>query len=271
MSYNAWLYVYGRPTVLVDPSGLYRWRGVGEPHNLIEAYLETTHGGPGGWRIHREYQIPGAGGGRPDIIFIPYASTEHSSFHPSPLYVGGGFETPSGLTGYIYEIKPFDGPDSIARAQAQVSRYELELAATSPRLWDSLRPTGVGYDWRNLVWMPGYVPLPTGVAVLPFRDRSLAVWFAGSGAIMYADSDWTREYPDRIRRLPPYVFHAWREESEEVDQFQEAARAAPRGIPVRLPRPQDQEVLRVLLPIIPVVVWIAMGCPPFPVFAFPGR
>ncbi|MDH5647603.1 MAG: hypothetical protein OEZ01_16450 [Candidatus Heimdallarchaeota archaeon] len=41
------------------------------------------------------------------------------------------------------------------------------------------------------------------------------VWYAGSGAIMWADSRWVKTNPERIRKLPPFVVQKWDEHSDD--------------------------------------------------------
>ena len=266
MSYNGWLYVLGNPVNWTDPQGVFRWRRASrDQHTAVEDFLEAEYGL---WRIQLEYPIPRAGG-IPDLIYFPVGWTQESALYPARFLPVAGGHMLYGGRGYVYEIEPYYGQYMVGRAILQATGYVSSLTAASAFLSDPYEPTGGGYDWTPLRWGLGTSPIPVTPRLVPYGGQYLIVWYEGNGAIMYADSRWEQTRPDVWRRLPPPVIFEWereRRESEENRQFGEMAR--PRiGIPFPSPREQDQEVLRVLLPLIPVVIWLLTGgCGPLPVF-----
>lgn len=207
------MYAGSNPINFIDPTGRFRWR---KPttwqHRVIEDHIARGYGGPGGCKTHLEYPIPS--NGIVDVLFFPYAEDQQSSFYPKPLFAGGGFMIPTGMEGYIYEIERYLGEYSVLQARNQAYGYLHELNTKQWFLYSFEKIPN--YDWRNRTWHIGIISIPTIIEYIPLiGGGELAVWYAGGGAIMYANSRWVDDYPDRIRRLPPWVIHDWADRDED--------------------------------------------------------
>ncbi len=115
------------------------------------------------------------------------------------------------MIGYIYEIKPYDGVASVVEARTQAMGYIVSLSLSTSQLMHDTKPTGIGYDWSNRSWDVGRARIPSEIEYIPVPGGELIVWFEGEGAIMYADSRWTRSQRERFKDLPPIILHDWKE------------------------------------------------------------